>query len=329
MKLTLITIFLLTLGATFAQQSVTLDFAATVNDQEVRCGVMYEGVGAQGSTVEFQDMRFYVSDVRLINADGEEVVLELEPNQWQHQDVALLDFEDGTARCAESGNEAMNSTVTGSVPAGEYTGVVFTLGVPFDLNHADVATAPTPLNVSSMWWSWQGGYKHARIDLMSHSAMAMDMQSSTQESHNAGGHGEGGEHAQAEAEQGEHAGHGGAAQTGLWPIHIGSTGCDSSASVIPPATPCANPNLTEVRLKNVDLENDVIVADVSGLLSGVDVSQSLETAPPGCMSGPEDPDCNALFTNLNLASDVNTQTFFRVAPQGAASHGETQADTQY
>ena len=93
----------------FAQRSVTLNFAAMVNDQEVQCGVMYEGVGMMDSTIEFQDMRFYVSDVRLINADGEEVGLELASNQWQHQDVALLDFEDGTARCAESGNEAMKS----------------------------------------------------------------------------------------------------------------------------------------------------------------------------------------------------------------------------
>ena len=307
----------LLVSAGFAQQSVTLDFAAMVNDQEVECGVMYEGVGAEGSTIEFQDMRFYISDVRLISADGEEVALELEPNQWQHQNVALLDFEDGTARCAQSGNEATNSSVMGSVSEGDYTGVVFALGVPFDLNHADVANAPTPLNISSMWWSWQGGYKHARIDLMSHSDMtsaAMNMQDSSGES--AEGHGEGGEHAQG-GQEGGHSGHGGAAQAGLWPIHIGSTGCDSSASVIAPATPCANPNVTDIRLENIDLE-DTIIADVNGLLDGVDVSQSLETAPPGCMSGPEDPDCDALFSNLSLAADVNTQTFFRVEGRSAS-----------
>ena len=291
----------------FAQQSVALNFAALVGDQEVECGVMYEGVGAEGSTIEFQDMRFYVSEVRLLTADGEEVALELEQGQWQHQDVALLDFEDGKARCAESGNEATNSTVAGTVPEGDYTGVVFSLGVPFDLNHADVATAPSPLNVSSMWWSWQGGYKHARIDLMSHSAaMAMDMQSEGQAS---GG--------QASGESSAHGGHGGAPSAGLWPIHIGSTSCASEASVIPPATPCANPNLTEVRLENIDLE-DMIIADVSALLDDVDVSQSLETAPPGCMSGPEDPDCSALFGNLNLSPDANTQTFFRTETQSAS-----------
>ena len=298
---TLLSIVLLSLGAAFAQQEVTLDFAAMVNNQEVACGVTYEGVGAADSTVEFQDMRFYVSDIRLVTAEGEEVPLELAPNQWQHQNVALLDFEDGTARCAESGNEATNSAVSGTVPEGDYMGVVFTLGVPFDLNHADVATASSPLNISSMWWSWQGGYKHARIDLMSHSGagMAMNEQSDNQS--------EGGD------QEGEH---GGAAQAGLWPIHIGSTGCDSSASVIPPATPCANPNVAEVRLEDIDLENDTIIADVSALLEDVDVSQSLEMAPPGCMSGGEDPDCSALFANLSLSPGA-TQTFFRTASQVA------------
>ena len=308
MKHVLITAFLLTLGAAFAQESVTLNFAALIGDQEAACGVMYEGVGAEDSTIELQDLRFYVSDVRLLTADGE-VKLELTPNQWQHQDVALLDFEDGSERCAESGNEAMNSAVTGTAPAGDYTGLVFNMGVPFNLNHADVATAPTPLNVSSMWWSWQGGYKHARIDLMSHSAasntesgMATDTQS-------------GGE---ASAQDG----HGGAAQAGLWPIHLGSTGCDAPARVVPPATPCANPNLAQVRLENFDVANDTVVADVSALLEGVDVSQSLELAPPGCMSGPEDPDCTVLFTHFGLGADAAAQTFFHTGNQAAAQTSE-------
>ena len=300
-------------GTASAQQTVTLNFAATLVGQEVTCGVLYEGVGAEGSTVEFQDMRFYVSDVRLLTAEGEEVPLTLDQGQWQHQNVALLDFEDGTARCAESGNEATNSTVTGTVAEGDYTGVVFNMGVPFDLNHADVATAPTPLNVSSMWWSWQSGYKHARIDLMSHTmrqGAMMAMQEGETTGGSATGGGTGGDSVAS--------GHSGAPSAGLWPIHIGSTGCVSEASVISPETPCANPNLMEVRLENFDLENGTIIADVSSLLEGVDVSQSLETAPPGCMSGPEDPDCNALFGNLSLSPDATSQTFFRTETQTAS-----------
>jgi len=313
------TLLLTSIG--LAQQSVTLDFTALVGDQPAACGVMYEGVGAEDSQIEFQDLRFYVSNVRLINAAGEEVALELDgDSQWQHENVTLLDFEDGSALCAQSGNEAMNTQITGTAPDGDYTGLVYNVGVPFDLNHADVATAPAPLNVSSMWWNWQAGYKHVRIDIMSHSAamnmgeMTMDEMTKT-EGHDSGedktetaeGHGE-----DAEKAEGGHGGHGGhgAVSAGLWPFHLGSTGCVSDSGVVAPAAECANPNVFEVRLESFNPDTDIIVADVSGMLSGVNLSQSLELAPPGCMSGADDPDCSVLFTNLSL-SGADTQTFFR------------------
>jgi len=50
------------------------------------------------------------------------------------------------------------------VPAGDYTGVRFVLGVPFELNHADHVIAPPPLNITSMFWDWNGGYKFFRFD---------------------------------------------------------------------------------------------------------------------------------------------------------------------
>lgn len=41
----------------------------------------------------------------------------------------------------------------------------FTLGVPFESNHANPLKQISPLNISSMFWSWQMGYKFMRIDL--------------------------------------------------------------------------------------------------------------------------------------------------------------------
>jgi uncharacterized repeat protein (TIGR04052 family) len=38
------------------------------------------------------------------------------------------------------------------------------MGVPFEANHDNPATAPSPLNLTSMHWNWQGGYKFLRID---------------------------------------------------------------------------------------------------------------------------------------------------------------------
>ncbi|MEZ4631927.1 MAG: metallo-mystery pair system four-Cys motif protein [Deinococcales bacterium] len=244
---------------------ITLDFAAMVGEQAALCDQMYEGVGAAATKVEFQDLRFYVSNLRLINHDGEEVAVVLEQdNKWQYQDVALLDFEDGSGKCAQGGNAALNHQIKGSVPTGDYQGLSFSLGVPFALNHADVTTAPAPLNISSMWWSWQGGYKHMRIDVFSESSMSMMANNTTD--------------ANQQSQTKSTGGHG-AASNGLWPIHIGSTGCISDASTLAPLSECSNPNVVAVNLPEFQL-GDLIVADISQLLAGVDVGQSLELMPP-------------------------------------------------
>jgi uncharacterized repeat protein (TIGR04052 family) len=143
---------------------ITLQFQARVGDEPFACGHQYEGVGLSGSSIIPADFRLYVHNVRLVNRVGDEVPLALDQDgRWQYQDIALLDFEDKTPPCNQ-GNAPMNSTVRGLAPAQEYTGVRFTLGVPFRLNHENAAIAPSPLNITSLFWSWQAGYKFLRID---------------------------------------------------------------------------------------------------------------------------------------------------------------------
>ena len=145
------------------QQSIRIQFAPEVNGAPFRCGQSYTGVGTTQSTLTPKDFRLYVSQVHLMTAAGEAVPLTLTPNAWQHHNLALLDFEDKTGDC-ESGTSATNLEITGTVPAGDYTGIQFELGVPFDMNHQDASTAPAPLNLTSMFWVWRFGYKFTRID---------------------------------------------------------------------------------------------------------------------------------------------------------------------
>ncbi len=147
------------------QRSIALQFRAKVGEQAFACGTQYEGIGTKSSSLMPSDFRFYVSDIRLVTTNGDEVPLTLEQDGiWQLQNLAFLDFEDGTGPCREFGNAAINSTVRGTVPAGIYNGVRFTLGIPPVLNHGDASTAPSPLNVTSMFWSWRTGYKFIRVD---------------------------------------------------------------------------------------------------------------------------------------------------------------------
>lgn len=148
-----------------ARRPVTIEFRAMLGDQPFACGTAYGDIGTAHAQFIPSDWRFYVHDVRLVTADGREVAVELEQDGlWQYQNVALLDFENGAGPCAAAGNAATNTTVRGTVPAGVYTGAKFKLGLPFSLNHGDASTAPSPLNVTALFWSWQSGYKFVRVD---------------------------------------------------------------------------------------------------------------------------------------------------------------------
>ena len=61
----------------------------------------------------------------------------------------------------------MRDRIIGTVPQGKYTMLKFTLGIPLALNHEDSTLAPSPLNLTRLWWSRLFGYKFARIDLQS------------------------------------------------------------------------------------------------------------------------------------------------------------------
>ena len=145
-------------------EPVTIAFAAMVGDEPFVCGESYDGIGLQGSMVTPADFRFYIHNVRLLDDAGREVPVLLDQDGiWQLEDLALLDFEDKRAPC-NLGTVQTNTTLRGVVPPGNYDGIRFDLGVPFRLNHQDVAIAASPLVLTSMFWNWQGGYKFIRID---------------------------------------------------------------------------------------------------------------------------------------------------------------------
>jgi uncharacterized repeat protein (TIGR04052 family) len=263
-------------GCESPPQTVTLTFSGQVGDATVRCGETYTTAGTRPTPLKVNDFRFYISNVRLLTAEGQEVPLALQQDSlWQYQNVALLDFEDGTADCAEGGTPGINNAVVGTVPPGTYQGVAFTLGVPDSLNHLDAAVAPSPLNVSAMFWSWRAGYIFSRIDLA--------------------------------VPRGD--------STSYWLMHLGSTGCEAEAATMPPRKACTRPNRVEVHLSNFNPETDIIVADVAGLARGIDLTVS-EPAPPGCMSGPDDPDCSRLFPNFGLALETGTCSNGNCVDQG-------------
>jgi uncharacterized repeat protein (TIGR04052 family) len=142
--------------------AVEVRFAALADGRPLACGDDYDGLG--DGTFEYRGLRFFVSDVAL-GSGADRASLELEDDgQWQDGQVALLDFEDGASECALGTGET-RAVVRGRLDrAATSDGLSFTVGVPFDVNHQDVALATGPLSLTSMFWNWQGGYKFMRLD---------------------------------------------------------------------------------------------------------------------------------------------------------------------
>ena len=246
-----------------SSQPVEIRFDARVGSEAARCDRAYSGVGTSKAGLRFQDLRLYVSAVRLIDANGQEVPVTLTPDdQWQSDAVTLLDFEDRTGNC--NGNPATNAAVRGTVPEGTYRSLIFDIGVPQSVNHQDPTLASAPLNVTAMTWPWRIGYKFTGIDM--------------ETSGGAGGPN---------------------AATGF-SIHLGSTDCGKGSPMTAPTTPCANGNRPSYRLDGFDPAQSTVVLDIGALLAGTDITINAPGSASGCMSFPGDADCTAIFDRLGL-----------------------------
>jgi uncharacterized repeat protein (TIGR04052 family) len=278
-------------------QSVTLNFRALFGDQAFACGQEYAGQGTPPAVVTPQDFRLYISDVRLIDSVGAEVPFNIDDRSpFQGGGVALLDFEDGSGAC-QNGNSEMNSIITGTVPVGNYTGVVFSTAVPTDLNHEDPTTLPAPLQAGNMTWGWLYGYKFIKAEVLQvlPASEAMDAGSDA------------GTDASADAS---------APVPGAGLFHLGSTGCSNITEAdagenfaAPPAMTCSSPNRNRVELLGFNPADDVIIADVAELFAATDL-----TAISMCHSFGEA--CSDLFEAVGVdfatGAALDSQSFFRV-----------------
>lgn len=245
-----------------ADQSVTINFAAEIGGAPYACDQTYSDIGATKASVKATDFRTYISDVALITAQGTRVPVTLENDIWQHEGVALLDFEDASGAC-RNGTAQTNTALRGTAPEGEYTGVAFTVGVPFAMNHGDPTVAPSPLNLTSMFWNWRGGYKFVRIDMVPTDRAA-------------------------DGPAG-------------WFLHLGSTMCKAGSKTDSPAAPCAKPNTIQVQFDAFDPATDTVVIDPAAVVAQADLRVNAPDTSPGCMSFPGDPDCNSVMSKLGLA----------------------------
>ena len=251
-------------AASAATQAVTINFdvvngAAAVGTTGCSTPLTL-GTGSTSGTLSA--MKFFVSNVSLIDSNGGYSPLRLTENANQGRNVALLNFENGSGTCAAS-TVAPYTAVAGTVapaPSGTtYVGIAFTVGVPqysnYDstytfpvalLNHSDTAAVtatattpatPLPLQDIGTAWSWQSGRKFARIEFVA-SAVAP-------------------------------------ATTGVKTmVHLGSTGCTANPTVAGTVvTPCSGPNNVAVSFPTgFNPATNKIALDLGSLFGGLNVS---------------------------------------------------------
>ena len=261
MRLSVLSVPLVLLVACDAERDIALTFDARVGDVPAACGTPLTGLGTGSTSGELADARFFASSVQLHRTGGDWVDLALADSDWQGDGIVLLDFEDGTAGCADSGTSETNAMIEGLAPGGDYDGLRFDVGVPFALNHVDAATAPTPRNAPGMFWVWQGGYKFLRVDLIV----------------------DGGE----VPRWNMHIGSTGCASAA--PTEAPTDACERPN--------LATVELLDLDLTGVD----TIDLDLGALVAAADVAADTPDSPPGCMSSPTEPsECGPVFGALGL-----------------------------
>jgi len=289
--------------------NIEIPFKAVAGDQAIKCGEIITGLGTGsssetgvGTDVKISNFRMFVHDINLITDQGIKIPVTLDANRdGQNADVALLDFRDTaeeTSICPENStdetreNPNYNDTIMGSVtidPAYTISSIQFTLGVPFDLNHKNPATAEEPLRApglsEGMRWNWQGGYKFVGFDVFPVGGITRN----------------------------------GAFLGNKWNIHLGSTGCEVNQTDLENGTEpkeCIAPNRPTITLPldSVDLETAAIQIDYAELISDNNLSVD-DGVKPGCMSFVNDPECAGVFKNLGLSwesSEPQAQTVFSI-----------------
>jgi uncharacterized repeat protein (TIGR04052 family) len=151
------------------KQPQTLKVSIWSQGQPLACKGFYD---RQGHFWDIQQLALFVSNLSLKQGQ-QSYALSLLPSDWQSSDIALirpyLPECDSIVPAHQGASEQYNSSLgfVSQISLADADSLSFELSVPFALNHQNPLTQPSPLNLSSMFWSWRSGHKFFRMDLQS------------------------------------------------------------------------------------------------------------------------------------------------------------------
>lgn len=252
-------------------RSVSVAFEAVSGTTPIACGTTLTSLGTASTSAPVRDFRYYVHDVKLVKADGSTTPVTLDQNTHQLGNVALIDHTGGKCDDIPAPSTTLGSTVTGKIPndGAVYTGLEFTVGVPQSMNHRDRVAAAAPLNIQALHWNWQGGYKHATLEVKPDGGITRPTDP--------------------------------AYSNTVFNIHLGSTGCTNNTTT--GTGSCTKNNRPIISLTGFTLGTSKVRLDYAALVAGSKLTED-GGGPAGCMSGTTDPECDVLFDKLGL--DLST-----------------------
>lgn len=141
--------------------NVTLSFNNTFKDLAIVLGDAAShqatvNTSAAGQLHQFSELKYVISNIRLVKADGTEIPYNIN------------DLDKGAAVVDQSKPTTLNYTLN-NIPSGDYKQLKFGLGVKKDLNVLNqmkfpVFYATAGANDTEMMWEWGTGYRFTKIE---------------------------------------------------------------------------------------------------------------------------------------------------------------------
>lgn len=129
---------------------VEIEFDHRAGDDALVLGSEY--TNAAGEKLTFTTFDYYVSNLVLVKSDGTEYVVPKDDSYF------LIKHDDPTSRAVKISN----------VPAGDYTGLKFVIGVDSLKSVSDISERTGVLDpagaASGMYWSWNAGYIFVKVE---------------------------------------------------------------------------------------------------------------------------------------------------------------------
>lgn len=140
---------------------VVLKFNNTFKNSSIILGsasseVATENISAKGQVHHFSELKYVISNIRLLKADGSEYL------------YFVHDLDKG-AFVIDQSKESSLSLLLADIPSGEYKQIRFGLGVTPSLNTLDQVRFPNfyataGANDTKMMWEWGAGYRFTKIE---------------------------------------------------------------------------------------------------------------------------------------------------------------------